>query len=234
VRARKLTRRLRRAVRAVPTSIRFRLARLPSLAAKERVYDERFYRDVEPVHEQMYDRLADVLYELVRPASVVDVGCGTGRLLERLAARGAEVVGIEGSRRAIAISPVRERIVRWNLERGVPAVGRFDLCLCVEVAEHLPARRAKRLVRGLAGLSDLVVFTAATPGQGGILHLNEREPDYWIGLFAECALERFIVLEDRVKAAIADIEQPFWMHTNLMTFATPARAGSIETVSRPT
>lgn len=208
------------------------VARLPVLAAKDRVYDDAFYGEVKSVHEPMYTRLAEALYALVMPSSVVDVGCGTGTLLSVLASRGARVVGVEGSRRAIAISPIGERIVRWNLERGVPSLGRFDLCLCIEVAEHLRERRAARLVEGLAGLSDLVVFSAATPGQGGVLHLTEREHRYWTDLFAAHGLERLPALEAALSRAIADIEQPAWMHENLVALSTPERASSLACVAR--
>jgi len=120
------------------------------LRAKERVYDGSYYRELEPVHGPMYKRLAAALHELLAPSGVVDVGCGTGTLLAFFAARGVEVVGIEGSRHAVAVSQVGERIVRWNLERGVPPLGRFDLCLCIEVAEHLSAQHAARLAAGLS------------------------------------------------------------------------------------
>ena len=207
------------------------VARLPVLAAKARVYDDAFYAEVESVHEPMYVRLAEALCALLRPSSIVDVGCGTDTLLSVFASRGARVVGVEGSRRAIAISPIGERIVRWNLERGVPSLGRFDLCLCIEVAEHLPARHAARLVEGLAGLSDLVVFSAATPGQGGVLHLNEQEQRYWTDLFSRHGLERRPALEDALGRAIADVEQPSWMHENLIALCTPERASSLACVA---
>jgi len=59
----------------------------------------------------------------------------------------------------------------------------FDLSLCIEVAEHLPPDRADYLVRLLATCSDTVFFSAAHPGQGGTLHLNEQPPEYWLERF---------------------------------------------------
>jgi hypothetical protein len=54
----------------------------------------------------------------------------------------------------------------------------------MEVAEHLSEKYADRFVKLLASLSDIIVFTAATPGQGGNGHVNEQPPSYWIAKFA--------------------------------------------------
>ena len=160
-----------------------RLGGMPFLRARDLVYDDRFYDGVDPGSAALYARLADSLVDLWAPLTVVDVGCGTGFLLERMAARGIEVRGIEGSRAAIARSRVADRIVRANLEHGVPPIGRFDLCLCMEVAEHLRPRTASQLVEGLTRLSDVVVFTAAQPGQPGVAHLNVQPVSYWQSIF---------------------------------------------------
>lgn len=50
---------------------------------------------------------------------------------------------------------------------------RFDLVLCLEVAEHLPASAADTLVRSLTGLGNVIAFSAAIPFQGGANHVNE-------------------------------------------------------------
>jgi len=186
------------------------------------VYDRDFYLDAE--HDAMYERLAAGICELLRPATAVDVGCGTGFLLAKLARRGVEVTGVEGSRHAIAVSHVPGHVIRWNLERALPPLGHFDVCLCIEVAEHLPRRSAAGLVAGLVGLSGVVVFTAATPGQGGTLHVNEQPHEFWVDLFRAHGSERAGEMEAALKAAISDVPEPSWMHSNLMVFAG-ARSG---------
>jgi SAM-dependent methyltransferase len=193
-------------------------ARLPLLSAKERVYDDWFFEDTDSAHHAMYERLARSIHERLGPATAVDVGCGTGFILAELAARGVEVRGVEGSRHAIERSPIADRIVRANLERGVPELGRFDLAICIEVAEHLPERAARPLVAGLARLSDRVVFTAATPGQGGTHHVNEQPRAYWERLFAEHDLAAADETLASLRADIAEIPEPRWMHANLAVF----------------
>jgi SAM-dependent methyltransferase len=192
-------------------------ARLPLLAAKERVYDDAFYEHTDEVHRAMYDALARAIAERLRPTSAVDVGCGTGWILAELAERGVSVRGIEGSRHAIEHSRIPDRIVRANLERGVPDLGRFDVCICIEVAEHLPRRASEPLVRGLAGMSDRVVFTAARPGQGGTHHVNEQPPEFWDALFEAQGLVRSR-LEEELRGDVAAIADPAWMHSNLVVY----------------
>ena len=195
------------------------IAHLPFLAAKDRVYDDEFFAYIDDAHRPMYERVSASIYEQVRPQTAVDVGCGTGFILARLAERGVDVRGIEGSRAAIQRSEIGERIMRANLDRGVPQIGRFDLCICIEVAEHLPERSAKPLVDGLTGLSDTVLFTAAVPGQGtGTHHINEQPHEYWHALFSDAGFG-LSDLADRIRADIADIPTPTWMHANLMSFA---------------
>ena len=61
---------------------------------------------------------------------------------------------------------------------------RFDLVLCLEVAEHLPADSAPTLIDSLVSLGPVIVFSAAIPYQGGTHHVNEQRPEYWARHFA--------------------------------------------------
>jgi SAM-dependent methyltransferase len=190
-------------------------ASLPLLRAKERVYDRDFYAHTDALHARMYDRLAAALYERLHPRSAVDVGCGTGAILARLAERGVTVQGIEGSRYAIEASSIADRIVRANLERGVPDLGKFDVAICIEVAEHLPKRVAGVLVEGLTRMSDHVLFTAAVPGQGGTHHVNEQPREFWLDLFGHRGF-RESLLTEKLRGDVRDIPEPEWMAHNLM------------------
>ncbi len=216
---------LYRVYRAVRNALREVLGRLPFLAARDFVYDERFYAKGDPMKLDSYPRFADALIRLRAPRNVVDVGSGSGLMLAEFAKRGVDVRGIEGSRAAIARSQLGKRVVRANLERGVPDVGRFDLALCIEVAEHLTARSAPRLVEGLTRLSDVVVFTASQPGEGGLVHMNPQPEPYWRALFAE---HGFAVspLRAQLLDAIADVPEPRYLHENLMVFERADRSGS--------
>lgn len=51
--------------------------------------------------------------------------------------------------------------------------------ISLEVAEHLSPRAADTFVASLVSLGDIVVFSAAIPGQGGQNHINEQRHDCW-------------------------------------------------------
>lgn len=205
--------------------VREAVGRLPFLVARDLVYDARFYEKGDPMKRDSYAHFARVLFELRAPRSVVDVGCGSGLMLVEFAKLGVSVVGVEGSRAAIERSGLGDRIVRANLERGVPDLGRFDLCVCVEVAEHLSARGGRALVDGITRLSDVIVFTAAQPGQRGTVHMNLRPMSYWERLFEE---REFTVspLHHDLLRAIADTPEPRYLHENLVVFERAPGGGA--------
>jgi SAM-dependent methyltransferase len=192
------------------------LGRLPVLASRDLIYRDSFYDLSDSKQAHAYRRFAEALVRLRAPASVVDVGCGTGLMLETLANHGVRVVGVEGSRAALRRARRVAPVVRANLERGVPPLGRFDACLCIEVAEHLTARRGPRLVEDLIRLSDTVVFTAAPPGEGGTAHINVRLREYWVALFSASGFVES-PLADGLLEAIADFPEPRFLH-RLMVF----------------
>lgn len=114
--------------------------------------------------------------------TVIDVGCGEGWWAAEFAAHGCDVTGIDGA--YVAESPLGDRFYAHDLTSPIPDLGRFDLAVCLEVAEHLPAGRAAGMVADLCRLAPVVVFSAAIPGQGGVGHVNEQRPAYWVDLFA--------------------------------------------------
>lgn len=197
--------------------LRVRASSVPLRSTKRLLYRRRYWSRFDPLKRPLYHALADALWDEMRPASAVDIGCGTGIILARLADRGVDIRGLEGSGAAIAASPVRDRIEHWDLIRGVPDLGRFDLCLCVEVAEHLPSATGPGLVAGLTRLSDVIVFTAATPGQSGVGHLNERPHEYWIDRFAELGFAQS-PLRDRLRKRLPSDSDTPWIPKNLHVF----------------
>src|SRR5262249_14104781 len=76
------------------------------------------------------------------------------------------------------------KIVVADISKPLDCERRFDLAICLEVAEHLPSDCAADLVTNLCNAADVVLFSAATPGQGGTRHINEQRPSYWSHLFS--------------------------------------------------
>jgi hypothetical protein len=142
-----------------------------------------------------------VLFDIAPFKSVVDVGCGVAPWLRAAKDFGVNyAVGLDGDyvdRKRLLVEPVCFRpcdLEAEDLRRVVGDDGPFDLAICMEVAEHLSARRAPAFVTELCSLSDFVLFSAAIPGQGGTNHVNEQWPEYWAAMFANNSFVCFDVL----------------------------------------
>jgi 2-polyprenyl-3-methyl-5-hydroxy-6-metoxy-1,4-benzoquinol methylase len=154
-----------------------------------RIYGDDFYEHHVGHHQEpSAAAVAETLIELFHPACTFDVGCGSGIYSRELAARSVQAFGCDGSEHAIKRVPPTVFCVQHDLKEPLTTNRRFDLCFCFEVAEHIPKRFSENLVASCAGLSDTVVFSSATPGQGGTDHINEQPDSYWDALFAQNGL----------------------------------------------
>lgn len=124
-----------------------------------------------------------MVHELVKPRSVVDVGCGEGWWAQAFADLGCDILGIDGE--YVQGSPLGERFVARDLNEPLALSDTFDLAVSLEVAEHLPPERAESFVADLCALAPVVLFSAAIPGQTGAGHVNCQWPSYWVELFAK-------------------------------------------------
>lgn len=143
-------------------------------------YPVGLYEQTRPGIQASARAVVPQLVERFQPRTVLDVGCGEGWWPHEFAALGCDVFGLDGDH----VTPVIDQFVACDLEQPLPQLPRFDLVVCLEVAEHLSPGRAKLFVAELCQLAPTVVFSAAIPGQGGAGHLHEAWPAYWTGLFA--------------------------------------------------
>ena len=152
--------------------------------AGEQIYDENFYRELQRMAASAASVLS-VVSKFIRPRSVVDLGCGVGGWLSFWQKNfGAEVYGIDGDyvdRKNLLIPA--ENFHPFNLEERVNLERRFDLAMTIEVGEHLSPARADSFVEDLTRLSDVILFSAAIPFQGGVNHINEQWQSYWAEKF---------------------------------------------------
>lgn len=150
------------------------------------VYDQDFFAQQREVSARSAAVVAPRVCEWVRPASVVDVGCGIGAWLAAFREQGVrDVVGLDGHYvdRQKLLFPV-EAFTPADLENPPPLGRHFDLAVCLEVVEHLPRSVGERLIRYLADLAPVILFSAAVPGQPGTHHVGAEWPDRWQGKFA--------------------------------------------------
>ena len=156
------------------------------MSGEDRFYNAKFYRELEQTRVSARIILPIVI-SLLKPASMVDIGCGAGHWLSAAAELGiSDLLGVEGGWISAAkLAVPREKIVIHDLGTPLDLGRRFDLAMSLEVAEHLPEAKAREFVQTLCNAADRVLFSAAIPGQGGRHHLNEQWPKYWANLFGE-------------------------------------------------
>lgn len=156
----------------------------------------------------------------VNVASVLDVGCGRGTWLAAWREAGVlDVLGVDGDyvdRDRLTIP--EQLFVSADLTEAWRVNRRFDLVQSLEVAEHLANRHSAEFVSRLCAAADVVLFSAAQPGQGGEMHVNEQTPEYWAELFAGKGFERFDCLRREVAA---DVSLEPWYRYNVFLFANP-------------
>lgn len=122
-------------------------------------------------------------FDLKKGSTLIDIGCAIGEYVMEFKRRGICAWGIEGSSNAkdyFLSDTILLGDLRFPLATGY---GKWDLCISLEVAEHIEPKFATAYVDNLISLSDTILVTAAPPGQGGHYHVNCRPKEYWIEKF---------------------------------------------------
>lgn len=186
------------------------------------LYDSDYYeRVVEGPAARSAGRIAQSILEDFTVTRVIDVGCGTGALLQTLRDRGCEVFGLEYAEAALKYCRARRlNVAKFDLKRdGFYDTRTFDIVISMEVAEHLPEMAADHYVDLLTRFSSIIVFSATPPSEGERDHVNEQPPSYWINKFRQRGFEYAEELSQRWREtwkASGDVES--WYHQNLMIF----------------
>ncbi len=162
--------------------------------------------------------VANILERWLDIRTVLDLGCGTGIWLSVLRDGGRrQVFGVDSEAidpADLAVDP--DLILTADLGKKLDLHRRYDLVVCLEVAEHIDAQYADVVVENCTRHADLILFSAALPGQQGLDHVNEQLPQYW----AERFQRRGYVALDLIRPLIWDDPQvPVWYRQNVLLFA---------------
>lgn len=195
-------------------------------------YGEAFFASIEKSSLASAEVIVPLIFDLVGPLrSAIDVGCGTGAWLKVLSDFGvADYVGLDGwyvSPEQLLISPAHFRPA--DLSKGLQVDRRYDVAFCLEVVEHLSPEAGDAVVATLVELSDVIVFSAAIPYQGGTGHVNEQWPQYWGDRFAQ---HHYLAL-DPFRRRIWDHPQvDRWFAQNIVLFASGERVAADERLAK--
>ena len=170
------------------------------------VYNKEYYKRLRDGSLTSAEIVVPQLVSKYRPASVLDLGCGTGTWLSTFKRNGVNsIIGFDGeyvNRSQLLISQSEFRAV--DLAKEFPEPVRADLAISLEVAEHLHESRADMFVEFLTKCSNVVFFGAAIPMQGGADHFNERWQSYWV--------EKF---KSRNYAVSTEMRDHFWTNSEV-------------------
>jgi hypothetical protein len=188
----------------------------------ERTYDAAFFRDIETSSVSSARAAVPAILQLLRCRRVLDVGSGEGAWSEQFAAAGCEVLAVDGDfvdrqRVRVPAGSFLAHDLRDRLPTAVLSWG-ADLAVCLEVAEHLPPCRGPSFIHDLCACSNRLLFSAATPGQGGHAHINERPHEYWITLIED----RGFAVSRRLQRVFARLPQVSWWYTQNALLAVRA------------
>jgi hypothetical protein len=169
-----------------------------------------------PPHTYSPARIAPVVVALVKPASVVDWGCNNGVWLQAFRLAGVpEVFGFDKLAWTSDKCVAESEYGCCDFETDVP-IRSCDLAVCLECGEHISEHRADPLVDSLTASAPVVLFSGATPGQGGEHHINEQPHGYWHYKFALRGYAYF----DLVRWTVVDDERVFpWYRLNTFLYS---------------
>ena len=161
-------------------------------------------------------RILAPLFRVLKHENVVDFGCGTGTWLWVASQLGSkEILGYDGDYvpRNLLMIP-QNRFVPTDLSLRMPQGKHYDLALSMEVAEHLPESSADIFVDNICAHSDVVLFSAAHPGQGGDHHVNEQPMEYWSERFKKRGYHSVEIRQ----YFEADTKIEWWYRQNIVLF----------------
>jgi hypothetical protein len=135
--------------------------------------------------------LPKVIEVLPKVDSVVDFGPGSGFWLH--AAHELGIKKLQGFGLPYTVEIPRELqdyvdpkpclcdpwFTEANFNKPVKTSEKYDLVLCLEVAEHIPVEHEDVLLKSLTNAGDFILFSAAIPYQWGEGHVNIHWPSYW-------------------------------------------------------
>jgi SAM-dependent methyltransferase len=121
---------------------------------------------------------------------VLDAGCAIGLLVEALRARGVDAEGFDISDYAIeqAHESVRPHVRIGSVTAELD--GRYDLIVCIEVLEHVPAAEADAALANFCRHADDILFSSSSADYGEATHVNVRPPEAWAEAFARLGFLR--------------------------------------------
>ncbi|MBN2549200.1 MAG: methyltransferase domain-containing protein [Anaerolineales bacterium] len=131
-----------------------------------------------------FGQIADEVASRIQPETVLDAGCALGFLVEDLRQHGIQAYGMDISE--YAIQHVQAEIAPYCRVGSItePLPQEYDLIICIEVLEHLPASQVGQAIKNLCARTPAVLFSSTPYDYKETTHLNCQPVEYWAEQFA--------------------------------------------------
>ncbi len=134
-------------------------------ADKKHWYDGWFYdRFIAPNQDNMFKIISSLIES---NSSVIDIGCGTGRLEFQLAAKCKSVTGIDLSRKNIktALNHLKKynlknvNFIHGNIDKVKNTINnKYDFAVLTYVIHEVPVNERNNLLRGISELANEIII----------------------------------------------------------------------------
>ncbi len=150
--------------------------------------------------------------------SVIDLGCGMAAFAKAFQENGSnEITIIDHPKLDVSKCVVKDNytFTPCDLDIAIPVVQKVDLLICTEVLEHIGYNRSLKVLDYIVSCSDIILFSAAIPRQGGLGHINEQRHNFWISEFRKRGFQNFDLFKLDL---INNTEVLYWLRQNLFIF----------------
>lgn len=190
------------------------------------LYSKEFYElqssDSYKSAKVVLDEAFNLIRNITKVSSVIDYGCGIGAWLAAAKELGVkEVLGLDGAyvdKNQLMIDQSNFLPADLSKPSSIPSLKRkYDLAISLEVAEHLSIENAETFIERLTESSDIVLFSAAIPYQGGHGHVNENWVEYWSNKFTQKGFRALDILRPKIWT---NIDVCWWYRQNCIIYVS--------------
>ena len=194
----------------------------------EKLYDENFYETNQKDLNAAQTIMA-YIYDKIKPKSIVDFGCGSGTWLCAIKKLGCNnILGIDGKYvKEDWLLFEKSKFLAADLTENIELPQKYDMAISLEVAEHISEEKSETYLKNLTKASDLILFSAAIPYQGGTNHINEQFPSYWIKKFEKYGYVSYDCLRWKFWD---NPDIAFWYRQNIMFFVKKEKIDELKKI----
>lgn len=149
------------------------------------MYNASYYKKHETGSYKSAIQILEYINSFIKFNSVIDFGCGMGTWCKALYNLNIkDFLGIDKHQYdpTYMLIPT-EKYMQFDLCKSLELDRKVDMAISVEVAEHINPKYSDIFIKNICSCSEIVLFSAAVPHQGGTGHINEQPCTYWEMIF---------------------------------------------------